>query len=138
MVYLPYVYLLIFVPCHSTFAKWMSMYICTCRMDTFRNSCPCFFLITRMYFFRYVYTYKYIYKFIYVCFGSLESDVLLPNYSSRIPFQNGLLTNIYMLSSQVLFPIMRLCFFSFFIFLPFHCITCKNNRHLVSLLHIEL
>jgi hypothetical protein len=38
------------------------MYICTCRVDTFRNTCPYFFLIIRMYFLdMYVHINIYIY-----------------------------------------------------------------------------
>jgi hypothetical protein len=120
MIYLPYLYLLIFVPCYSTNANRMSMYICTCRVDTFRNSCPCFSWLQECIFLdMYIHINIYIYEFIYNCFGSLESDMLLPNCSSRIPFQNGLLINIYMLCSQVLFPVMRPCFFFFFFFFVF-------------------
>ena len=83
------------------------MYICTCRVDTFRNTCPYFFLIIRMYFLdMYVHINIYIYKSKYDCFGSRESDVLLPDCSSRIRdnYVQNELTSWHNL--EVLFPIM--------------------------------
>jgi len=79
------------------------MYICTCRVDTFRNTCPYFFLIIRMYFldmYVHINIYIYIYKSKYDCFGSRESDVLLPDCSSRIrdSYVQNELTRLYKLA----------------------------------------